>query len=74
MKTDEYILYSMLKYDIVKCTTLFEWAHICEGKMMFSANVTYEEKFYVLFEDQRSKDWNAKFNAKDEALKLEKIM
>ena len=25
-------------------------------------------------EDQRSKDWNAKFNAKDEAWKLEKIM
>ena len=32
------------------------------------------EKFYALFEDQRSKDWNVKFNAKDEAWKLEKIM
>ena len=68
------LLYNMFKDDLAKCTSSFEWAHIREGKMIFIANVTDEEKFYALFEDQRSKDWNAKFNAKDEAWKLEKIM
>ena len=73
-KKDADELYSMFKDDLAKCTSSFEWAHIREGKMIFIANVTDEEKFYALFEDQRSKDWNAKFNAKDEAWKLEKIM
>ena len=73
-KKDADELYSMFKDEIAKCTSSFEWAHIREGKMIFIANVTDEEKFYALFEDQRSKDWNAKFNAKDEAWKLEKIM
>ena len=71
-KKDADELYSMFKDDLAKCTSSFEWAHIREGKMIFIANVTDEEKFYALFEDQRSKDWNAKFNAKDEAWKLEK--
>ena len=42
--------------------------------MIFIENVTDEEKFYALFEDQRSKNLNAKFKAKDEVWKLEKIM
>jgi len=67
-------LFAMFKDDIAKCTSAFEAAHIRDGKMIFIANVTDEEKFYALFEDQRSKDWNAKFKAKDEAWKLEKIM
>ena len=73
-KKDADELYNMFKDDLAKCTSSFEWAHIREGKMIFIANVTDEEKFYALFEDQRSKDWNSKFNAKDEALKLEKIL
>ena len=73
-KKDADELYDMFKDDLAKCTSSFEWAHIREGKMIFIANVTDEEKFYALFEDQRSKDWNTKFNAKDEAWKLEKIM
>ena len=73
-KEDADELYNMFKDEIAKCTSSFEWAHIREGKMIFIADVTNEEKFYALFEDQRSKDWNKKFNAKDEAWKLEKIM
>ena len=73
-KKDADELYIMFKDDLAKCTSSFEWAHIREGKMIFIANVTDEEKFYALFEDQRSKVWNAKFNAKHEAWKLEKIM
>ena len=61
-KKDADELYNMFKDDLAKCTSSFEWAHIREGKMIFIANVTDEEKFYALFEDQRSKDWNAKFN------------
>jgi len=67
-------LYEIFKDDIASCTSAFEIAHIRDGKMIFIANVTDEEKFYALFEDERSKAWNAKFNAKDEAWKLEKIM
>jgi hypothetical protein len=33
----------------------------------FIVNATDEEKFYALFEDQRLKDWNARFKTKDEA-------
>ena len=71
---DAHDLFVIFKDDITKCTSTFEIAHIRDGKMIFIANVTDEEKFYALFEDQRSKDWNAKFKAKDEAWKLEKIM
>ena len=67
-------LYNMFKDEISKCTSSFEMAHIRDGKMIFIANIIDEEKFYALFEDQRSKDWNAKFKAKDEVWKLEKIM
>ena len=45
--------------------------------MNLVGTTTYEGTTKVadaLFEDQRSKDWNAKFKAKDEAWKLEKIM
>ena len=67
-------LYAIFKDEIGSCTSAFEIAHIRDGKMIFIANVTDEEKFYALFEDERSKAWNAKFNAKDEAWSLTKIM
>ena len=67
-------LYKMFKDEIAKCTSSFEVAHIRDGKMIYIANITDEEKFYALFEDQRSKDWSTKFNSKDEGWKLEKIM
>ena len=73
-KKDADELYSMFKDEIAKCTSSFEWAHLRDGKMIFIANVTDEEKLYALFEDQRSKDWDAKLNARDEAWNLEKIM
>ena len=46
-KKDADDLYSMFKDEIAKCTSSFEWAHIREGKMIFIANVTDEEKFYA---------------------------
>ena len=43
----------MFKDEIAKCKSSLEWAHIREGKMIFIANVTDEEKFYALFEDKK---------------------
>ena len=72
---DDYMeLYNYFKEDISKYTDAFDMAFVEDGHVISMANVTDQEKFYALFEDQRSKDWNAKFNAKDEAWKLEKIM
>ena len=73
-KEDYMELYNFFKDDIAKYTDAFDMAFVKDGHVMIMCNVTDEEKFYALFEDQRSKDWNAKFNAKDEAWKLEKIM
>ena len=71
-KKDADELYSMFKDDLAKCTSSFEWAHIREGKMIFIANVTDEEKFYALFEDPKSKEFDAKFNSTDTVYTLEK--
>ena len=43
-----------------------------DGKVIIVANVTDEEKFYALFEDPRSKEFDAKFNNVDDVYKLEK--
>ena len=42
-------------------------------KVIVVANVTDEEKFYAIFDDPRSKEFDAKFNNVDEVYKLEKM-
>ena len=66
-------LFAMFKDDIAKCTSVFEIAHIRDGKMIFIANVTDEEKFYALFDDPKSKEFDSKFNSTDTVYSLQKV-
>ena len=66
-------LFAMFKDDIAKCTSVFEIAHIRDGKMIFIANVTDEEKFYALFDDPKSKEFDTKFNSTDTVYSLQKV-
>ena len=70
---DANALFAMFKDDIAKCTSVFEIAHIRDGKMIFIANVTDEEKFYALFDDPKSKEFDSKFNSTDTVYSLQKV-
>ena len=61
-KEDYLKLYESFKDDIAKYTDEFEMGFVRDGKVIIVANVTDEEKFYALFEDPRSKEFDAKFN------------
>ena len=71
-KEDYLKLYESFKDDIAKYTDGFEMGFVRDGKVIIVANVTDEEKFYALFEDPRSKEFDAKFNNVDDVYKLEK--
>ena len=70
-KEDYLKLYESFKDDIAKYTDGFEMGFVRDGKVIIVANVTDEEKFYALFEDPRSKEFDAKFNNVDDVYKLE---
>ena len=58
-KEDYLKLYESFKDDIAKYTDGFEMGFVRDGKVIIVANVTDEEKFYALFEDPRSKEFDA---------------
>ncbi len=72
-KEDYLKLYESFKDDIAKYTDGFVLGFVRDGKVRIVANVTDEEKFYALFEDPRSKEFDAKFNNVDDVYKLEKM-
>ena len=72
-KEDYLKLYESFKDDIAKYTDGFEMGFVRDGKVIIVANVTDEEKFYALFENPRSKEFDAKFNNVDDVYKLEKM-
>ena len=70
---DDYMeLYNYFKEDIAKYTDAFDMAFVKDGHVITMVNVTDEEKFYALFEDPKSKEFDAKFNSTDTVYTLEK--
>jgi hypothetical protein len=70
---DDYMeLYNYFKEDIAKYTDGFDMAFVKDGHVISMANVTDQEKFYALFEDPKSKEFDAKFNSTDTVYTLEK--
>ena len=70
---DDYMeLYNYFKEDIAKYTDAFDMAFVKDGHVISMANVTDQDKFYALFEDQKSKEFDAKFNSTDTVYTLEK--
>ena len=70
---DDYMeLYNYFKDDIAKYTDAFDMAFVEDGHVISMANVTDQEKFYALFEDPKSKEFDAKFNSTDTVYALEK--
>ena len=70
---DDYMeLYNYFKEDISKYTDAFDMAFVEDGYVISMANVTDQEKFYALFEDPKSKEFDAKFNSTDTVYTLEK--
>ena len=72
-KEDYLKLYDSFNDDIEKFTDGFEMGFVRDGKVIVVANVTDEEKFYAIFDDPRSKEFDTKFNNVDEVYKLEKM-
>ena len=71
-KNDYMELYNYFKDDIAKYTDAFDMAFVEDGHVISMANVTDQEKFYALFEDPKSKEFDAKFNSTDTVYTLEK--
>ncbi len=70
---DDYMeLYNHFKEDIAKYTDGFDMAFVKDGHVISMANVTDQDKFYALFEDPKSKEFDAKFNSTDTVYTLEK--
>ena len=70
---DDYMeLYNYFKDDIAKYTNAFDMAFVEDGHVISMANVTVQDKFYALFEDPKSKEFDAKFNSTDTVYTLEK--
>ena len=70
---DDYMeLYNYFKEDIAKYTDGFDMAFVKDGHVISMANVTDQDKFYALFEDPKSKEFDAKFNSTDTVYALEK--
>ena len=70
---DDYMeLYNYFKEDIAKYTDAFDMAFVKDGHVISMANVTDQDKFYALFEDPKSKEFDAKFNSTDTVYTLEK--
>ena len=70
---DDYMeLYNYFKDDIAKYTDAFDMAFVKDGHVISMANVTDQDKFYALFEDPKSKEFDAKFNSTDTVYTLEK--
>ena len=70
---DDYMeLYNYLKEDIAKYTDGFDMAFVKNGHVISMANVTDQDKFYALFEDPKSKEFDAKFNSTDTVYTLDK--
>jgi len=70
---DDYMeLYNYFKDDIAKYTDAFDMAFVKDGHVISMANVTDQDKFYALFEDPKSKEFDAKFNSTDTVYALEK--
>ena len=70
---DDYMeLYNYFKEDIAKYTDGFDMAFVKDGHVISMANVTDPDKFYALFEDPKSKEFDAKFNSTDTVYTLEK--
>ena len=65
-------LYNYFKDDIAKYTDGFDMAFVKDGHVISMANVTDQDKFYALFEDPKSKEFDAKFNSTDTVYALEK--
>ncbi len=71
-KNDYIELYNYFKEDIVKYTDALDMAFVKDSHVITMANVTDQEKFYALFEDPKSKEFDAKFNSTDTVYTLEK--
>ena len=71
-KNDYMELYNYFKEDIAKYTDGFDMAFVKDGHVISMANVTDQDKFYALFEDPKSKEFDAKFNSTDTVYTLEK--
>ena len=71
-KGDYMELYNYFKEDIAKYTDGFDMAFVKDGHVISMANVTDQDKFYALFEDPKSKEFDAKFNSTDTVYTLEK--
>ena len=71
-KGDYMELYNYFKDDIAKYTDGFDMAFVKDGHVISMANVTDQDKFYALFEDPKSKEFDAKFNSTDTVYALEK--
>ncbi len=70
---DDYMeLYNYFKDDIAKYTDAFDMAFVKDGHVISMANVTDQDKFYALFEDPKSKEFDAKFNSTDTVYTLDK--
>ena len=70
---DDYMeLYNYFKEDIAKYTDAFDMAFVNDGHVITMVNVTDQEKFYALFEDPKSKEFDSKFNSTDTVYALEK--
>ena len=70
---DDYMeLYNYFKEDIAKYTDGFDMAFVKDNHVISMANVTDQDKFYALFEDPKSKEFDAKFNSTDTVYTLEK--
>ena len=48
-------------------------AFVKDGHVMIMCNVTDEEKFYALFDDTKSKEFDSKFNSTDTVYSLQKV-
>ena len=71
-KNDYMELYNYFKEDIAKYTDGFDMAFVKDGHVISMANVTDQDKFYALFEDPKSKEFDAKFNSTDTVYTLER--
>ena len=73
-KEDYMELYNFFKDDIAKYTDAFDMAFVKDGHVMIMCNVTDEEKFYALFDDPKSKEFDSKFNSTDTVYSLQKVV
>ena len=49
------------------------WLLLKDGHVMIMCNVIDEEKFYALFDDPKSKEFDSKFNSTDTVYSLQKV-